>query len=258
LVFDTINDSFQGISDARAQVATFLRQSGGKLPLPVSVVWMTSGGWTELLPASRDGNSLAEQIDPAKSRLRTIPASSSSYDELNRLRISVKMVEGVASFEAGKPGRKLLIWIGPGWPLLNGSLQEVSNNNQVDFFVNIVTLSSEFRLARIAVYSVIRGMRGGSSYQYQDYLKGVKLWQFAFPPQLNLRVLAVQSAGRVMAPGNDLVPELNDCLRDAGPSYSLSFMPPKADGPNEYHELKLRVQKPGLIVRTNTGYYNQP
>ena len=40
------------------------------------------------------------------------------------------MMEGIGSFEAGKPGRKLMIPLGPGWPLLNSSLQEVSNKNQ--------------------------------------------------------------------------------------------------------------------------------
>lgn len=258
LVFDTLNVSFQEISVARAQIATFLRRNSGKLPLPVSVVWMTSGGWTKLLPASRDGVSLAGQIDPAESHLRLLPAASGSFDDLNRLRISEKMMEGIGSFEAGKPGRKLMIWIGPGWPLLNSSLQEVSNKNQADFFAKIVTLSSELRQARIAVYSVDHGMPSGNTYHYQDFLKGVKRWQFAFPPNLNLRVLAVQSGGLVLTPSNDLIPELDGCLRDAGPFYSLSFMPPKADGPNEYHELKLRVQRAGLIVRTTTGYYNQP
>ena len=83
LVFDTLNVSFQEISVARAQIATFLRRNSGKLPLPVSVVWMTSGGWTELLPASRDGVSLAGQIDPAESHLRLLPLPSGSFDDLN-------------------------------------------------------------------------------------------------------------------------------------------------------------------------------
>jgi VWFA-related protein len=258
LVFDTINVSFQDISVARAAVATFLRQSGAKLPLPISVVWLTSGGWTEVLPPSRDGNFLATQIDPAESRLRTIPVPPNTYDSLNRIRISVKMMEGIASFEAGKSGRKLLIWIGPGWPMMNNSPENFANNYQQEFFADIIALCSELRRARIAVYSVIQGVPVAKTYQYQDFLKGVKRWQSAFPPNMNLRVVAVQSGGRVMTPSNDLVPELEDCLRDAGPFYSLSFTPPRADGPNEYHELKLRVQKPGLIVRTTTGYYNQP
>ena len=125
-------------------------------------------------------------------------------------------------------------------------------------FAKIVTLSSELRQARIAVYSVDHGMPSGNTYHYQDFLKGVKRWQFAFPPNLNLRVLAVQSGGLVFTPrpsnsGNRLV-----ACATPGLFYSLSFMPPKADGPNEYHELKLRVQRAGLIVRTTTGYYNQP
>jgi len=258
LVFDTINLSFQGISDARAEVATFLRQNGGNLPIPFSAIWLTSGGWMEVLPPSLNGNSLAEQIDPAKSRLRTMLAPSNSYDTLNQIRISVQMLKGIGSFEAHKPGRKLLLWIGPGWPLFNRPPEDFTNKNQEEFFADITTLSSELRESRIAVYSLIRGMPGGSTYEYESFLKGVKRWQQALPPYLNLKVLAVRSGGQVMAPSNDLVPELNDCLRDAGLFYSLTFMPPAADGPNEYHELQLHVQKPGLVVRTSSGYYNQP
>jgi VWFA-related protein len=258
LVFDTINLSFQSTADARAEVATFLRQNGGNLPIPVSAIWLTSGGWMEILPPSLNGNPLAEQIDPAKSRLRTLQAPSSSYDTLDQIRISVQMMKGIGSFEARKPGRKLLLWIGPGWPLFNRPPDDFTNKYQEEFFADITTLSSELRQSRIAVYSLIRGMPGRGTYQYESFLKGVKRWQEALPPYLNLRVLAVQSGGRVMAPSNDLVPELNDCLRDAGPFYSLTFMPPAADGPNEYHELQLRVQKPGLVVHTSSGYYNQP
>ena len=47
-------------------------------------------------------------------------------------------------------------------------------------------------------------------------------------------------------------------MQDAGIYYSLSFEPPPADGPNDYHELKMRVDRPGLTARTNTGYYDQP
>ena len=39
--------------------------------------------------------------------------------------------------------------------------------------------------------------------------------------------------------------------------YSVSFDPPPADGPNEYHKLEVRIDKPGLSARTNTGYYDQ-
>jgi VWFA-related protein len=258
LVFDTVNTGFHEVSIARTQVTTFLRQNGGKLALPISVVWMTNGGWMELAAPSRDGNALAAQIDKADARLRSVPETNGFYGALQRFSLSVQMMEGVGVFEAGKPGRKLLIWIGPGWPLMDGAQVDVTYKDQVGFFANIVALSNELRQARIAMYSINLGVPNGNIFAYQDFVKGVKRVQLALPPNLNLKVLAVQSGGRVLIPSNDLAPELSDCLRDAGPSYRLSFLPPRADGPNEFHELKLKMQKSGLTARTSTGYYDQP
>jgi hypothetical protein len=68
----------------------------------------------------------------------------------------------------------------------------------------------------------------------------------------------VQSGGLVIPPTNDVAGSLNTCARDAGIYYSVSFQPPPADGPNEYHKLDVHIAKPGLTARTNTGYYDQP
>jgi hypothetical protein len=38
----------------------------------------------------------------------------------------------------------------------------------------------------------------------------------------------------------------------------VSFDPPHAAQPDEYHDLKLQIGAIGLSARTNTGYYNQP
>ena len=40
--------------------------------------------------------------------------------------------------------------------------------------------------------------------------------------------------------------------------YTLSFDPPYAAQPDEYHGLKVQIGAPGLSARTNTGYYDQP
>jgi hypothetical protein len=71
-----------------------------------------------------------------------------------------------------------------------------------------------------------------------------------------LKVLAVQSGGRVLPPSNDLASEIDSCIQDANAFYTISFDPPRADKKNEYHDLKVVVDKPGLKALTNTGYYN--
>lgn len=73
-----------------------------------------------------------------------------------------------------------------------------------------------------------------------------------------MQVLSIQSGGRVLNSSNDIVRLIASCLADAKASYSLSFDSPPADHPDEYHNLEVRVNKPGLTVRTRTGYYAQP
>jgi hypothetical protein len=62
----------------------------------------------------------------------------------------------------------------------------------------------------------------------------------------------------VLSPTNDLGGSLETCIRDAGTYYSVTFEPPPADGPDQYHKLDVRLDKPGLTARTNTGYYDEP
>jgi hypothetical protein len=62
----------------------------------------------------------------------------------------------------------------------------------------------------------------------------------------------------VLNPSNDLAGEFDKCIEDAAPYYTLSFDPPRPEKPDEYHDLKVQIAKPGLTARTSTGYYDQP
>ena len=93
---------------------------------------------------------------------------------------------------------------------------------------------------------------------------------------LTRKVLAVDTGGRVMEPtddpaantndysltgfkvNSDLVQQINSCVQEAGTYYTLSFDPSHANHPDEYHDLKVRINRPGLTARTTTGYYDEP
>jgi hypothetical protein len=93
---------------------------------------------------------------------------------------------------------------------------------------------------------------------YRDYLKGVPSAAKADTGYLGLKVLALESGGRILGPDNDLVSQINHCIADANAFYTLSFNPLPAEHANEYHSLKVVVDQPGLSVRTTSGYYGQP
>jgi hypothetical protein len=74
---------------------------------------------------------------------------------------------------------------------------------------------------------------------------------------IGLQVLAVQTGGLVLNSSNDVSALLQRAFVDAAAWYEISFQPVPSE-PNEYHQIEIKVDKPGLTARTRTGYYAQP
>lgn len=259
LLIDMVNTPFSQTSFTRDQMARFLRQNGGHLAHPVSVYVLTDRGVMVQPAPPADGNELAADLDRVDSKLRSVGRAAQGLEgAAERFQLSLRMMTAIAASEAKKPGRKVLIWPGPGWPVLDwGAVSPHSKH--IETFNSIVALSTALREARIDLCGMVQaGPNGFASYRFQDFLKGVKSADTANPGNLDLKVLAVQSGGRALDASNDLAGQINRCVEDAGAYYTLSFDPPRADQADEYHDLKVQVSRPGLTARTNTGYYNQP
>jgi VWFA-related protein len=258
LLLDAVNLGFQDLARVRDQIADFLRRNGGHLAQPVSVFVFTNDGMKVLLQPSMDGNALAAQLVQTDAGLRVIGRSAGAYGAIERFELSLKWITAVAKSEAKRPGRKLVIWTGSGWPLLDRPSIDTSSKGQQQLFNEIVDLSTTLREAHTSLYSVTMGETHLGTFLYQDFLKGVKTAEKANPSDLGLKVIAKQSGGRVLGPDNDLAGQIETCVQDASAFYTLSFDPPPADKPNEYHDLSVEIGQLGLTARTSTGYYNQP
>ena len=258
LLFDTANVEERYVVTVRLEMMKFLRQNGGHLSQPVAILLMTNLGVTVEAQPSMDGNALAAIVEQFHPRLRTIGDNQGDWGDMERFSFGTKWLGSIVQTETQIPGRKLLIWVGPGWPLLDGPGFYYSPQAQQANFDEVVAFSTRLREARMVLYSVAEGTSDIRSTAYQDFMKGVKQAKQAFPPNLGLKVIAAQSGGRILGPDNDLVGQINRAIADATAFYTISFDPPHADRPNEFHDLKVQIGKPGLTARTNTGYYNQP
>jgi VWFA-related protein len=258
LLIDTMNMNFDGVSYVRAQVEKFLRQNGGRLSYPVSVDWIAEKSLRAQQEPVRDGNVLADQLAATKSRMRTITPSQGGNGAIERFQRSIQTLKVLAQNEAHRPDKKLVIWIGPGWPMLSGPNVDLSSKAHQELFRDIVELSSQLRKARISLYSISPGQANIYTFRYQIYVKGVSSFEKTLVPDLSLKVLAVQSGGLVLPPSNNLPGSIQTCLQDAEAFYSLSFEPPPVTAANPYHELRVLVDRAGLTARTSTGYYDQP
>jgi VWFA-related protein len=294
LVLDAVNSTFQQAAFARQQTAKFLAQNGGHLAYPTTIAMFSTEGLRIQPRPSSDGNALAAMLDQASAGAQSVGSGAGSYGEIGRFQLSVKTLAAIAENEARKPGRKMLIWIGPGWPMLVGPSMVSSAQDRQRLFDVIVELSTRLREAHIALYAVspinpakgvpLRMAPSSSATtasmvsseapeahrdsvgetgaldepSYKEFLKGVKFARQMDSGNLSLQVVAIESGGRVLSPSNDLEGQIADCLADLNAFYTISFDPPHAEHADEYHELKVIVNKPGLTARTNTGYYNQP
>lgn len=262
MVVDAVNASPQSVSYERGEVKKFLLRNGGKLPQPVSLVVFADAGTKVQNNSSRDGNVLAALYDQYETGVRSINRSQGYYGAAERFDMSLKTLTEIAEDARTRPGRKLVIWISPGWPLLTGPDTELSHKGAQEIFNSIVSASALLRQARITLYNVdplgVEDTATIRTSYYEEFLKGVASPSRAVPADLSLQVLAVQSGGRVVNSSNDLTAEVANCAADANAFYVLSFNASPADQANEYHSLVVKVDRPDVKVRTRSGYYAQP
>ncbi len=262
LLVDLVNTSFSRVAYERQEIDKFLHQNNGQLPYPTTLV-VFSDTDTQIQPEpSRDGNKLADLLGSSNSALRIIGRSAGVYGAEDRLKLSFTTLDRLITYEGNKPGRKMLIWISPGWPLLSGPNIEFSSKQQQAFFDWIADFSNALRTSRITLYAVDPIGAGEDNmmrtFYYQSFLKGVRTAKQANSGNLALQVLATQSGGRVLNASNDLTGELNACVAEASAYYAMSFDSAPADHVNEYRALTVKVDKSGVKTRTNAAYYGQP
>jgi VWFA-related protein len=258
LLVDELNIGAQSFATVSNQLVGFLQKNGGHLARPVSLFVLTDQGLTEHGQPSTDGNALAAEVGKLDNKFRTINQSSGEWGINQRLTLSLETLRAIARYERKKPGRKLLIWVGSGWPTWDLRQLPVQPARRQSSFDWIVQLSTLLREARIAVYSVSPGIGRSANFYYENFLTGVKTAKEANIANLGLPVIVHQSGGRVLGPDNDLARQIDRCIQDAAAYYTLTFDPPPAPNANEYRDLTIRIAKPGLAARTSTGFYNQP
>ncbi len=227
-------------------IEAFVRQDNGHLHQPVSIFGISDDGlWTIPHHDSTDGNSLASDL------------SSGKRIFLNRRPDALRAVGFIATAERRKRGRKVMLWIGPACGEGTG-IFPASRNEGRRTFDPIYWFTTLFREARMSIDELPVDQAGPCAPGYELYLNVPRTVHEADDRFLYKKVLAIQSGGSVTNETYDLIAEMNRCLKRALNFYTLSFDPPVAVQPHEYHSLQVRVDRPGLIAHTNTGYYDEP
>jgi VWFA-related protein len=262
MLIDEVNTNFSRVAYERDEIKKFLLQNNGVLPYPTSFVFFSDTGVQIQEGSSRDGNALLASFEQHETALRSIRRGEGFYGAVERFQLSLNTLNSLVAKEGPTPGRKIVIWISPGWPILSGPGIELTAKNQAGLFASVVAASTALRLARITLYSVdpqgAEAAGGLREFYYQDFLKPAAAAKNTQAGNLALQVLAVQSGGLALPASNDITAQLMHCVTDVDAVYTLTIDPAHADRPNEFHAIQVKVATPGLTARTRNGYYAQP
>jgi VWFA-related protein len=261
LLIDAVNIDFSRVAYVREEVQKFLRTNGGHLAHPTTIAVLTDKGTQMQKDFSSDGNALSASLDHYTIGLRQITRSTGIWGANDRVQISLTAVRQLTAYAASVPGRTIVLWVSPGWPLLSGARIQLDSKQQRQIFDDVITFSAQLRRANVTLYNINPLGPGENLLRanyYQDFVKGVSKSDQTDLADLSLQVLAAQSGGLVLQGDSDVTGLLTRCLEDTASWYEITFDPAVAERPNEYHRVEITVDKPGLTARTRTGYYTQP
>jgi VWFA-related protein len=261
LVIDAVNTDFTRVAYARDQAQSFLKTNEGHLANPTTIAVLTDRGTQIQKDFTSDGNALSSSLDNYTTGLREITRASGIWGADERVDVSLHAVRDLMAYASSLSGRKVLLWISPGWPLLSGARIELSSRQQKQIFASVVAFSNELQRSDVTLYDINPLGVDESLYRadyYQSFVKGVASPHRTDLADLSLQVLAVQSGGLSLNGSNDVQGGLKTCVADFQSWYELTVPVNRADHPDEYHHIDVKTDKPGFIARTRDGYYAQP
>jgi len=248
---------------------------------------------TDLISFTRDRAATASAIDAFEGR-KYIYDPRNMFEEqyayypaatVERIRneVSLSALRGLVTWLGSvREGRKSVILVSEGYtnnlpptlsdpvaampgmgnPLRNAQGVEMSPQGESQRFFSQAEMMTEIRRvfdaanrANTAIYAL--DPRGLAVFEY-DINEGVGIQSDAkmLTETLDtLHVLADETDGRAIVNSNDLDSGLRQAVRDASVYYLIGYNSTAAPTDGKFHEIKVRVKRPGVQVRARKGYW---
>ena len=286
ILLDMLNTSWADQIYARRQVSKFLSQiqPGDRVALyalgkGLHVLHDYTTDASELvanLNSSRAGllpdleSSTVAQDRVAEAEDGLIPAEllatevrMADFIAANRVLNTLKSIEAIAEHLAAVPGRKSLVWVSGGFPLMIG-FDEISESATINAGINRETRTffdktertvRALNHANVALYPVdARGLmtdvRNAASNRTN---RSTSAWT---PPHLDtMSLLADRTGGKAYYNSNDIAGAVREVFIDAEVTYTIGYYSNAAKLDGKFRDVKVKVNRPGMNVRHRKGYF---
>ena len=185
------------------------------------------------------------------------------YDVSDRTLRTIRVLAAIANHVERLPGRKSLIWVAGSFPVWLGR-NAVPTPDKVEGGRG--SFESEFERAvralyraNLAIYPVdARGLMAPRDFRADHASFSLEPSGSDSATFLNMQVLATRTGGRAFFNDNDLRAALRRAADDSRLVYVLGYYPTHGKWNGKFHEIKLRVKRPGVQLWHRQGYFAQP
>jgi VWFA-related protein len=291
ILFDALNTDFNNSAFAQARVAKFLE---AVRPEDRVALYGLSNRLVVLHDFTEDAAALKRALD----RFRPTPSlttaattfKESTADSLfatkendinqrlsdvymkARVQQTAAAMEAIASHLARVPGRKNLVWVSGSFPMSIGYFQKRlagTRPEKFSFGAEVERAARALSNASVAIYPVdahALTSLGGAYNAATTPKVGPFALQNSVPvpapvpmaDRETMETLADATGGRVFADTNDIAGAVRQAVDDSRFSYTIGYYPDHDQWNGEFREIKVRVKRPGVEVRSRSGYVAFP
>jgi VWFA-related protein len=258
LVLDQLNTKSEDLMFAAEEIRAFLRAQPPHLSQPTSLYSLTKRGLELLATPTQDRDSLLAVFKKSIVELPPHTLESGGVQGgADRLLAALLALDEMALSSAHQKGRKNIIWIGNGIPILSAGGVDLSNRARfLDWVHYTVNWLQE---SQTTVYTVDpRGLEVAPETLALDFGSAIVPQTGLTLSDLVFESLAPESGGAIFRRRNDVDVAIATALRDGFSSYTLSYYPRNNKWDSAFRSIRVVVNGTGLTARTQRGYYAFP
>lgn len=268
LVLDELNTISEDTMFAVKKMQSYLHAQPAKLKQPTAVYLLTKRGLETFAESTRDREALVARL---KTNFIELPPhyleSGGAQGGADRLVASLMALGEIALANAEQKGRKNVIWIGNGIPILSGSY--ISREDHAKFDTWLHSTANWLEETQTTVYTVDpRGVEvspatvttGG--YVMEGGIPSAIVGPDLTSSELVFESIAPESGGAILRHRNDIDVAIAAAVNDGSSYYTLSYYPTDHNWDGKFRKIQVKVEgveeAGGLVARTQSGYYAYP
>ncbi|HEY0308753.1 MAG TPA: VWA domain-containing protein [Acidobacteriaceae bacterium] len=265
LVLDELNTHYADTNFAKRSLQQFLTSRPATLNEPTMLVAVGDKKFHLLQNFTRDRAALLAALEAHKPGYswKLEIGKSTGPESVERLDLSIKALEQIAESTARIPGRKNLVWVGPGFPSLDpAGISPMDNKKITDVLRHVTDTLLDTRVTLYAVDPTSNATED-TSITDPDQLMFARMtgestgrMMDPFDQQLDFDRLGPVTGGRVLRGINDIDQQIAASVELGDHFYTIGYTPTNAsEAGSAFRKITVKCLKPGTSVMTRDGYY---